>query len=137
MSTIIEKKIAVRVTKTTESPYLSKKHTQIAEFSVVTTKQFKHIKPVDMAIFSMIPQGGLDLTAYLNELLRTNKPEQQNNTFWFPTPEKTGKPEHHTPIQTRILTELIELRKRKDSIHKSAQNLKTNISNDLIGLTRL
>ena len=56
MSTIIDKRIAVRVTNTTESPYLIKKHTQIAEFSVVTPEQSKHIKPVDMAILSMIPQ---------------------------------------------------------------------------------
>ena len=81
MSTIIDKRIAVRVTNTTESPYLIKKHTQIAELSVVTPEQSKHIKPVDMAILSMIPQGDPDLIAYLNELLRTNKPEQQDNTF--------------------------------------------------------
>ena len=55
MSAIIDKKKAVRVTNTTESPYLIKKHTQIAEFSVVTPEQSKHIKPVDMAILSMIP----------------------------------------------------------------------------------
>ena len=36
MSTIIDKRTAVRVTNTTESPYLIKKHTQIAEFSVFT-----------------------------------------------------------------------------------------------------
>ena len=61
----------------------------------------------------MIPQGDPDLTAYLNELLRTNKPEQQNNTFWFPTPENPGKPEDHTSIQTRILKELIELNEKE------------------------
>ena len=81
MWTNIDKRIAVRVTNTTESPYLIKNHTQIAEFSVVTPEQSKHIKPVDIAILSMIPQGNPDLTAYLNELPRTNKPEQQNNTF--------------------------------------------------------
>ena len=108
MSTITDERIAVRVTNTTESPYLNKKHTQIAEFSVVTPEQSKHIKPVDMAILSMIPQDDSDLTAYLNELLRTNKPEQQDNTFWFPTPKNTGKPEDHTPIQTRILNEFNE-----------------------------
>ena len=113
MSTIIDKRIAVRVTNTTESPYLIKKHTQIAEFSVVTPEQFKHIRPVDMAIFSMIPQGDPDLTAYLNELLRTSKHEQQDNTFWFPTPENPGKPEDHTPIQTRILKELNELKDKE------------------------
>ena len=58
----------------------------------------------------MSQQGDPDLTAYLLELFRTNKPEQQNNTFWFPTPEKPGKPEDHTPIQTRLLEELKELK---------------------------
>ena len=39
MSTIIDRKIAVRVTNTTESPYTMNKNTQIAEFSVVTPEQ--------------------------------------------------------------------------------------------------
>ena len=110
MSTIIDKRIAVRVTNTTESPYLIKKHTQIAELSVVTPEQSKHIKRVYMAILSMIPQCDPALTAYLNELPRTNTTEQKNNTFWFPTPENPGNPEDHTPIQTRILKELNELK---------------------------
>ena len=66
-----------------------------------------------MAILSMIPQFDPDLTAYLNELLRTNNPEQQDNTFWFPTPENPGKPKDHTPIQTRILKELNELKDKE------------------------
>ena len=73
ISTIIEKKTAVRITNTTESPHLIKKNTQIAEFSVVTPEQPKFIKPVDTAILSMIPEGDPDLTTYLSELLRTNK----------------------------------------------------------------
>ena len=116
MSTVINKRIAVRVTNTTESPYLIKKHTQIADFSVVTPVQSKHIKPVDMAILSMIPQDDPDLTAHLNELLRTKKPEQQDNTFWFPTPENPGKLEDHTPIQKRILKELNELNDKEKVI---------------------
>ena len=113
MLTISDKRIAVRVTNTTESPYLIKKHTQISEFSVVTPEQSKHIKPVDMAILSMIPQDDPDLTAYFNELLRTSTHEQQDNTFWFPTPENPGKPEDHTSIQTRILNELNELKDKE------------------------
>ena len=61
----------------------------------------------------MIPQGDPDLTAYLNELLRTNKPEHQDDILWFPTPENPGKPEDHSPIQTRILRELIELKEKE------------------------
>ena len=113
MSTIIHKTIAVRVNNTTESPFLIRRHTQIAEFSVVNPEQSKHIVPVDMAILCEIPRGDPDLTAYLNELLRTNKPEQQNNMFWFPTPENPGKTEDHTPIQTRIVKELTELKDKE------------------------
>ena len=113
MSTIIDRKIAVRVTNTTESPYTINKNTQIAEFSVVTPEQSKFIKPVDMAILSMIPEGDPDLVTYLTELLRTNKRDQQNNTFWFPTPKNPGNTEDRTPIQTRILTELCELQRKE------------------------
>ena len=81
MSTKIDRKIAVRVTNSTESPYTINKNTQIAEFSVVTPEQSKFIKPVDMAVLSMIPEGDPDLITDLNELLRTNKPDQQTNTF--------------------------------------------------------
>ena len=109
MPTITDRKIAVRVTNTTESPYTINKNTQIAEISVGTPEQSKFIKPVDMAILSMIPEGDPDLITYLTELLRTNKPDQQTNTFWFPTPENPGNTEQHTPIQTRILKELREL----------------------------
>ena len=87
-----------------------------------------------MTILNMIPQKDPYLTAYLNQFLRTSKLEQQN-IFWFPTPEKIGKPEDHTPIQTRVLRKLIELKRNKNSIHKRAQNPETSSSNDLIELT--
>ena len=80
---------------------------------MVTPEQSKHIKPVDMAILSVIPQGEPDLTAYPNEPLGTNKPAQQNNTFWFSKPETPGKFEDQTPIQTRILKESIELKDKE------------------------
>ena len=113
MSTIIDRKIAVRVTNTMESPYTINKNTQIAEFSVVTTEQSTFIKPVDTAILSMIPEGDPDLVTHLTELLRINKPDQQNITFWFPTPKNPVNTEDHTPIQTRIITELRELQRRE------------------------
>ena len=43
MATIIDKRIAVRVTNIIESPYPIKKHTQISECSVVNPDQSKHI----------------------------------------------------------------------------------------------
>ena len=113
MSTIIDRKIAVRVANTTQSPYTVNKKTQIAEFSVLTPEQSKFIKPVDTAILSMIPGGDPDLVTYLTELLRTKKTDPQNNTFWFPTPKNPGNTEDHTPIQTRVLTEICELQRKE------------------------
>ena len=81
VSTLIDRKVAVRVINTTESPYTIKKNTQIAELSVVIPEQSKFIKPIDAAILSMIPEGDPDLATYLIGLLETKKPDQQNNTF--------------------------------------------------------
>ena len=113
LSTLFDRKIAVRVINTTESLYTINKNTQIAELSAVTPEQSKFIKPVATAILSMIPEGDPDLVTYLTELLRMNKRDQQNNTFWFPTPEKAGNTEDQTPIQTRIPTELRELQRKE------------------------
>ena len=114
MSTIIDKTIAVRVTNTTESSYTISKNTQISEFSVVTPEQSKFVNPVDMAILSMNPEGDPDLITYLTELLRKNKPDQQTNAFWFPTPENPGNTEEHNPIQARILKELREIQQKEE-----------------------
>ena len=81
MSTIFDRKIAVRVTDTTESPFTINKDTQIAEFSVVTPEHSKFIKPVDTAILNMSLECDPDLVTILTELLRTNKLNQQNNNF--------------------------------------------------------
>ena len=129
MPTIIDRKIAVRVTNITESPYTINKNTQIAEFSVVTPEQSKFIKPVDTAILSVIREGDPDLITYLAELLKTNKPDQKNNTFWFPTPKTRGNTEDHTPTKTRILKELRELQQKeklnpKDDIESQMESLK-------------
>ena len=73
LSTIIDRKKAVRVTNTTESPYTINKKTRIAEFSVVTPEQSKFIKPADTAILSMIPEGDSDLVTYLTDSKRINQ----------------------------------------------------------------
>ena len=109
----VDKIVAGRVTNTTKTPYLIKKNTQIAEISVAAPEQSMSTKPVDMAILSMIPQSDPDQTAYLNELRRKKKPELQNNTFLFLTPENPANFEDHTPIQTRTIKELIELKEKE------------------------
>ena len=81
MSTTIDTKVAMRVTNTTETPYLIKRITQIAELSVVTPEQAKSIKPVEMTILSMVPKNDPDMTTYMTDILRTNELEKQSNIF--------------------------------------------------------
>ena len=118
ISTLFDRKMAIRVTNKTECPHTINMNTQIADFCVVTPEQSKFIKPVDTAVLNMIPKGHLDLTTYLTELLRTNKPDQQNNIFWFWTPENVCNLENHTSIQTRKLEQLRELRQKEKVIPK-------------------
>ena len=113
ISTIIDKKTAVRISNTTESAYSIKKNKQIAEFSVVTPEQTKFIKPVDTKIVSVTPEGDPDLPTYLNKKLGTIKQEKQNNAYWFEAPENLGKTGDHSPIQTQILKELRELKNKE------------------------
>ena len=50
-----------------------------------------------------------DAIHYINNLLKTSKNDEVNQTYWFPTPQNPGNEKEHTPIQTRILNDLREL----------------------------
>ena len=69
--TINDRKLAIRVINTTESPYKIRKNTQIAEFSVATPQQSNYTKPVDTATLIMISGGDPDFTTNLIQLHRT------------------------------------------------------------------
>ena len=83
----------------------------------------------------MILEADRDLIAYLTELLRTNKPDQQGNTFWFPTPENNSNTENHTPIHTRIFKELPELQHKEKLNPKDNAESRMEFLNELIGQT--
>ena len=48
---------------------------------------------------------------YLKELLKVPPQNQEQETYWFPTPEEPGDPTTYTPIQQRIYDELLELQR--------------------------
>ena len=64
---------------------------------------------LDTTILSMVRKCDPDITN-LNKQLKANTPEPQNKPFSFPTPENPGTIEDHTPIQTRNLKKLNELK---------------------------
>ena len=113
-----------------------KRNAQNAEFPVVIPEQSKLINPVDTAILTLIPEDDPHLTTYLNEPLRMNKPEQQNNAFWFPTLENNCENEDHTLLQIRVFRELIELREKEKINAQDITESQTKSLSVSIDLTR-
>ena len=59
----------------------------------------------------MMHQDTDTMDQYIHELLKVPSTQNEQEEYWFPTPENPGDPTKHTPIQQRIYNELIELQK--------------------------
>ena len=66
------------------------------------------IRPVDIAALNLLTEHD-DVVTYINALMEVERPEDNEEKFWFPTPENPGNEQKHSPIQKRILKELQEL----------------------------
>ena len=63
------------------------------------------IRPEDIAALNLLTEHD-DVVTYINALIQVEQPENNEEKFWFPTPEKPGKELEHSPIQKRILKQL-------------------------------
>ena len=101
----------VQISKLLNHPYTLKKGAHIANFSILTPKQTKHIRPVNpTSVRHLLNNNHDDSIHYINSLLKTSETDKVNETYWFPKPQNPGNEREHTPIQTRILNELRELK---------------------------
>ena len=100
----------VQISNFIDHPYTLKNGTHIANFSILTPEQTKHIRPVNpTSVRHLLNNSHDDAIHYINSLLKTSKTGELNETYWFPAPQNPGNEKEHTPIQTRILNELREL----------------------------
>ena len=110
LSSTQNNKYKIQISNFVDHPYTLKKGTHIANFSVLTPEQTKHIRPVNpTSVRHLLNNSHDDAIHYINSLLKTSKKDEVNGTYWFPTPQNPGNEKEHTPIQTRILNELREL----------------------------
>ena len=79
----------------------------VANFSIMTPGQMKYVKPIDPVTTWHLLQNNPENAAFY--VSKSSKPEDFQENFWFPTPEDPGNPQQHTPIQNRILKELLNL----------------------------
>ena len=100
----------VQIRKFLDHKYTLKKRSHIANFSILTPDQTKHIRQVNPTSVRHILNNSHDeVLYYLNRLLKTSKTDKVKEIQWFPTSQNPGNAREHTPIQTRILDELWEL----------------------------
>ena len=100
----------VQISNFLDHPYTLKKGTHIANFSLLTPEQTKHIRPVNpTSVRHLLNNNHNDAIRYINSLLKTSKIDEVNETYWFRTPKNPDKEKEHTPIQARILNELRKL----------------------------
>ena len=108
ISTARGKKTAIKVANTTDFPYTIAADTKIAELQILKPEETKMIRPVDIAALNLLTEHD-DVVTYINALMQVERPDDNEETFWFPTPENPGYEPEHSPIQRRILKELREL----------------------------
>ena len=111
LSSTQNNKYMVQISNFLDHLYTLKKGTHIANFSLLTPEQTKHIRPVNpTSVRHLLNNNHDDAIHYTNSLLKTSKDNEVNETYWFPTPQNPGIEKEHTlPIQTRIANELREL----------------------------
>ena len=108
--TLTNGQVSVHLNNFTDSPYTLKRGTQVANFTVLTPEQMKYVKPIDpVTTWHLLQDNPENAAYYASSLIKSTKPEDSKENYWFPTPEDPGDPQHHTPIQKRILSELINL----------------------------
>ena len=112
LSTVNNNAIGYQIISFSELPYTITCDTHLAEFKILTPEQNKHIQPVDPAMLSFMKQHEDTTEIYINEHLKvpSQNPEQEQESYWYPTPEDPGDPTTYTPIQQRIYTDLLELK---------------------------
>ena len=87
-----------------DQPYNLKRGLHIANFSVLTPEQMKHVKPIDpVSTWHLLNENEEDAIYYVSSLLKANRNNDQYEQYWFTTPENPGDEDSHTPIQRRIL----------------------------------
>ena len=102
--------MGIRVNNFTDQPYKLKKGLHIANFSVMTPEQMKHVRPTDpLSTWHFLHENEGDAVHYISNLLKENWNNDQYDQYWFPTPENQGDEASHTPIQQRILKEIRNL----------------------------
>ena len=85
--TLDEGTTRIHVNNFTDQPHKLKKGMHIANFSVMTPEQMKHVRPIDpVSTWHLLNENEEDAVHYINSLLKANRNNNRYEQYWFPTP---------------------------------------------------
>ena len=120
----------------TDQPYALKRGSDIANFSVMTPEQMKYVKPIDaVTAWHLLQNNPENAAYYASSLIKSTRTGEDQENYWFPTPEEPGDPQLYTPIQQRILKELQNLQEQEKLTLRMTLSLETNTLLILTGQT--
>ena len=112
LNTVNNNALSLQIINFINTFYTNGSDEHLADFTVLSAKQIKHVKPIHPGELKfMMHQDTETMDQYIHEPLRVPSTQDEQEQFWFPTPQNPGDPAKHTPIQQRIYNELIELQK--------------------------
>ena len=115
IDTLDEGTTRIHVNKFTDQPYKLKKGLHIANFSVMTPEQMKHVRQIDpVSTWHLLNENEEDAGHYISSFHKANRNNDQYEQYSFPTPENPGDEASHTPIQKRIFRELRNLQEAEN-----------------------
>ena len=135
--TLTNGQVMMKINNFTDSPYTLKKDSHVANFTVLTPEQMKHVRTIDPVVtWHLLQEIPENAAFYATSSIKSTKPEDFKEDYCFLTPEDPGDPQFHFPIQKRILKELQKtFRIWKRSILKTTLSRENNFSPNLIGPT--
>ena len=102
--------MTIKNANTIDVPHTINPSTKLAELQILKPEETRMIRPVDVAALNLQTDHD-DVATYINELMQVERPEDNEETFWFSTPEKPVNKREHSPKQKRILKKLRKLSK--------------------------
>ena len=119
---------SVHINNFTDQPCKLKRGLHIANFSVLTLQQMKHVKPIDpVSTWHLLNENEDDAIYYVSSLLKVDRNNNQYELYWFPTPENPGDEDSHTPIQRQTLQESRNLKEAEQLDPQNDEELRRKL----------
>ena len=91
--------MAIKIANATDFPYTMATDTKTAELQILKPEKTKTIRPVDIAALNLLTEHE-DVVTYINALMQVEQHKDNEEKFWFPTPENLAMNKNIHPYKS-------------------------------------